>query len=134
MSNQYPDDPDAAGQPMFEARLHLMDRQMIDINRVPVAAVDDVEFDDPSTDGPLPRDEPAPELTALVTGLSLGTRIFGGRPPLHRLHRISWDDVYQVGVAIRLTVPGDRLDATWTERWVRDRIIARIPGGRHDPE
>src|SRR3954469_23885844 len=35
MINPYPDDPDAAGQPMFEARLHLMDRQMIDPAKVP---------------------------------------------------------------------------------------------------
>ena len=32
-----------------------------------------------------------------------------------------------------LDIPGDDLPVTWTERWVRDRIIRRIPGGRHDP-
>jgi hypothetical protein len=134
MTNQYPDDPDAARQPMYDARLHLMDRQMIDIDKVPVAAVDDIEFTEPSTDGVLPRDEPAPEIIALVTGLSLATRIFGGRPPQHRLHRIRWGDVNKIAVVIQLKARADHLDATWTERWVRDRIITKIPGGRHDPE
>jgi hypothetical protein len=107
---------------------------MLDVRGVPVSAVDDVELTDPSSDGVLPLDEPPPEVTNLVTGLSLGVRIFGGRPPTRRLHRIPWGDVYEIGVAIRLAVVGDTLEATWAERWVRDRVIARIPGGRHDPE
>ncbi len=63
----------------------------------------------------------------------LGTRIFGGRPPSSRLIRIPWKDVADVGVAIKLGVSGENLDAGWVERWIRDKIIARIPGGRHDP-
>jgi hypothetical protein len=129
----YPSDPDSR-RAMLDARLHLLDRQMLDVRTIPVSAVDDVELTDPSTDGPLPLDEPAPEVTNLVTGLSLGVRIFGGRPAHRRLHRIGWGDVYEVGVAVRLAVNGDTLDTTWAERWVRDRIIGKIPGGHHDPE
>ena len=76
----------------------------------------------------------APELIALLSGPVLGTRIFGGRPPASRLQRIAWSAVFEVGVVIRLAVKGDTLDATWAERWVRDHIIVRIPGGRHDPD
>ena len=72
-------------------------------------------------------------LTALLTGPVLGTRIFGGRPPSSRLIRIPWKDVADVGVVVRLGVSGEGLDADWVERWIRDKIIARIPGGRHDP-
>jgi hypothetical protein len=42
--------------------------------------------------------------------------------------------VFEVGVVVRLAVDGETLTVTWAERWVRDRIIARIPGGSHDPE
>jgi hypothetical protein len=38
-----------------------------------------------------------------------------------------------LGVVIKLAVGRDTLDLAWTERWVRDRIIGRIPGGRHIP-
>ena len=73
-------------------------------------------------------------ITALLTGPVLGTRIFGGRPPP------------RAGTACRggtwpTSVPpcasasaGDDLDATWLERWMRDHVIGRIPGGTHDPE
>jgi hypothetical protein len=72
-------------------------------------------------------------IDALLTGPVLGTRIFGGRPPSSRLIRIPWKDVADVGVVVRLGIKGEGLDADWVERWVRDKIIARIPGGRHDP-
>jgi len=48
--------------------------------------------------------------------------------------RIPWRLVSEVGTTVRLGVTGDSLDATWAERWVSEHIIARIPGGRHDPE
>ena len=70
---------------------------------------------------------------ALLTGPVLGTRIFGGRPPSSRLIRIPWKDVAGVGVVVTLGVRGEELDAGWVERWIRDMIISRIPGGRHDP-
>ena len=134
MTSRYPPDPEAATQPLLDARLHLMDRQMLDITKVPVNVVDDIEFSDPEQPGNLAADEPAPEVTAVLTGLSLATRIFGGRPPVSRLHRVSWGDVLELGVTVRLAVGQEFLDASWTERWVRDRLIGKIPGGRHDPQ
>jgi hypothetical protein len=73
-------------------------------------------------------------ITALLSGPALGTRIFGGRPPRSRLHRTPWALVSKVGVVISLAIRGETTDLTWTERWVRDHIIGRLPGGRHDPE
>ena len=132
MKLSYPPDPNE-DQPMYDARLHLLDRQVIDVHGVPLTAVDDLELTD--VDGPsLAPGTPAPEVTSIISGASLGTRIFGGRPPLDRMHRIEWSAVFDVGVVVRLAVDGETLTVTWAERWVRDRIIARIPGGSHDPE
>jgi len=130
----YPDDPYANDQAMYDARLHLLDRQVIDVHGVPVTAIDDIELTDVGVEESLPAGTPAPVVTAIVSGASLGTRIFGGRPPIDRLHVIDWGDVFEVGVVVRLAVGGETLSATWAERWVRDRVIGRIPGGRHAPE
>ena len=127
-----PKAPHAAGR-ILDAQLHLMDRQVLDHDGVPVTTVDDLEVSGPALDVEIARGTPAPVITALLTGSVLGTRIFGGRPPSSRLIRIPWKDVAEVGVVVRLGVKGEPLDASWVERWVRDKIIARIPGGRHDP-
>ncbi|MDQ0692082.1 hypothetical protein [Arthrobacter sp. W4I7] len=124
--------PPLAGR-LLDAQLHLLDRQVMDNDGVPVTTVDDLELSGPALDVELAPGTPAPVLTALLTGPVLGTRIFGGRPPSSRLIRIPWKDVAEVGVVVRLGVGGGNLDATWVERWIRDKIIARIPGGRHDP-
>ena len=122
-----------AGGRILDAQLHLMDRQVLDNDGVPVTTVDDLELNGPALDVEIAPGTPAPVLTALLTGSVLGTRIFGGRPPSSRLIRIPWKDVAEVGVVLRLGIKGEPLDASWVERWVRDKIIARIPGGRHDP-
>ncbi|MEW1805391.1 hypothetical protein [Pseudarthrobacter sp. NPDC080039] len=121
------------GRRILDAQLHLMDRQVLDHDGVPVTTVDDLEVSGPALDVEIAPGSPAPVITALLTGSVLGTRIFGGRPPSSRLIRIPWKDVAEVGVVVRLGVKGEPLDASWVERWVRDKIIARIPGGSHDP-
>lgn len=124
--------PRVAGR-ILDAQLHLLDRQVLDHDGVPVTTVDDLELSGPALDEEIPPGAPAPVLTALLTGPVLGTRIFGGRPPSSRLIRIPWKDVAAVDVVLKLGVSGEHLDAGWVERWIRDKIIARIPGGRHDP-
>lgn len=119
---------------VLDARLHLLDRQLLDVEDVPVTTLDDLHVsyadgDDDVTSG----DRPA-FVDQVLTGPVLVTRVFGGRPPASRLVRIPWSDVVDVGVAVRLGVRGEGLDATWVQRWLRDRVIGRIPGGRHDPE
>jgi hypothetical protein len=122
------------GSRFLDAQLHLLDRQVLDVAGIPVAVVDDLELSDVPAGGELPVDTPPPVITALLSGPVLGTRIFGGRPPKSRRHRTPWTAVSKVGVVISLAIPGETTDLTWTERWVRDHVIARIPGGRHDPE
>ena len=119
---------------LLDGRLHLLDRQVIDVHGVPITTVDDLELSDVPSGEELPPGTPPPVITALLSGPVLATRIFGGRPPSSRLCRTPWDAVFDVGVTITLAVGGETLDVTWTERWVRDQIIARIPGGRHDPD
>ncbi|GEL97578.1 hypothetical protein [Cellulomonas terrae] len=117
---------------VLDARLHLLDRQVLDVDGVPVCTVDDLEVH--GMDG---SDRPDGTQTAVVTsllsGAVLATRVFGGRPPSSSWHRIRWSHVADVGTTVALGVRGDTLDVTWTERWVRDRVIGRLPGGRHDP-
>lgn len=122
-----------AGQ-VLDAELHLLDRQILDRDDVPVVTVDDLELTDIPYDQPIDPGTPPPVITALVSGSALWTRMFGGRPPRSRLHRIPWSDVARVDIVVSLGVPGEQLDVTWVERWARDHIVARIPGGRHDPE
>ena len=117
---------------VLDARLHLLDRQVLDVDGVPVCTVDDLEVH--GTDGSdLPDGTQTAVVTSLLSGAVLATRVFGGRPPSSRWHRIRWTHVADVGTTVALGVRGDTLDVTWTERWVRDRVIGRLPGGRHDP-
>ena len=117
---------------VLDARLHLLDRQVLDVDGVPVCTVDDLEVH--GVDGSdLPDGSQAAVVTSLLSGAVLATRVFGGRPPSSRWHRIRWTHVADVGTTVALGVRGDTLDVTWTERWVRDRVIGRLPGGRHDP-
>lgn len=119
---------------VLDAQLHLLDRQILDADGVPVTAVDDLELDGHDPDQPIEPGAPAPWISALLTGPVLATRIFGGRVPASRLLRVPWSAVSKVGTVLSLGVRADSLDASWTERWVRDHIIGRIPGGRHDPQ
>jgi hypothetical protein len=125
--------PPPAGR-VLDAQLHLLDRQVLDRSGVPVTTVDDIEITGVELDTQIEADAPAPVISALLTGPVLATRIFGGRPPESRWERIRWSDVADVGIVLTLGVDADSLDLTWTERWLRDKVIARIPGGRHDPD
>ncbi|MFC5789293.1 hypothetical protein EDM22_05520 [Agromyces tardus] len=119
---------------VLDAQLHLLDRQVLDRDGVPVSTVDDVEVGGIRPGEPVDPAAPPPVITDLLVGTEIATRIFGGRPPASRRMPISWRLVSDVGTVVRLGVAGDSLDAGWVERWVSEHIIARIPGGRHDPE
>jgi hypothetical protein len=123
-------DPDGRG---IDAQLHLLDRQMLDRDDVPVSTVDDVELTGVEVGEPVDHST-APTVAALLVGAAVLPRIFGGRMPRSRWDRILWENVTRLGTTVELNVRADSLDATWLERWFRDVIIARIPGGRHAPE
>jgi hypothetical protein len=117
----------------FDAVLHILDRQVLDVDKLPVTAVDDLELSG-IPDGAIAEGTPAPVITNLLAGAVLVTRMFGGRPPASRLKRISWRHVAELGTVLRLNIHGEDLDVLWTERLVHRHIIGRIPGGRHDPQ
>lgn len=129
-------DPMQPAGRVLDARLHILDRQVLDRDGVPVTTVDDLDLDLHGIEvgATIEAGAPAPTVVAILTGPDLATRIFGGRPPPSRQIRIPWELVAEVGTTIRLGVSGDSLDATWVERWVGEHIIGRIPGGRHAPE
>ncbi|MFJ4267759.1 hypothetical protein ACIPY1_14470 [Paenarthrobacter nicotinovorans] len=118
---------------VLDAQLHLLDRQVLDVDGVPVTTVDDIELSGLEPGEAIPVGTSAPQISALLTGPILGTRIFGGRPPSSRLIRIPWNVVADVDTVLTMGVRADSMDASWVERWLRTHVIARIPGGRHEP-
>jgi sporulation protein YlmC with PRC-barrel domain len=112
----------------------LLDRQILDRDGEPVGKVDDVELD-ADADG-------VPYVSALLVGQrALGDRIGGwlGRwiaglarrlspsvdePPA----RIPFNLVAEVGSAVTLKVPRERLPDPPLEAGLREHVIGRIPG------
>jgi sporulation protein YlmC with PRC-barrel domain len=109
----------------------ILDQQLVDRTGLAVGKVDGIMME--LRDGTLPR------LTAVLTGGHLFawrlhpqlqgwarwlTRRWGpGRPePL----RIPWSKVMKIGVDVKVDI--EAADAMPWERWVRERIIGRIPG------
>lgn len=129
---ELPAPPPVAGR-VLDAGLDLLDRQILDPDAVPVSTVDDLELTTPDDPAHLDPARPA-VISALLTGPILLTRVFDGRLPDSRFIRIPWRVVSDTGVVVSVAVHADSLDASWTERWMRDHVIARIPGGRHDPQ
>jgi sporulation protein YlmC with PRC-barrel domain len=111
----------------------LLDRQIVDRYGLDVGKVDDVEFG--------MDDDGMPYLAALLVGpQALGPRIGGwlGRvvaSAARRMRmdpggplRIPYDVVGSVGPAVELTVSRDLLVEPELEHWLREHLIARIPG------
>lgn len=117
---------------ILDARLHLLDRQVLDVDGEPVTTVDDLEIVGPGGAEVAPGG-PA-RLGAVLTGPVLVRRLLGGEPPRSRWGRIEWRHVDSVGTTLQLSISGEELDIGWVERWVRHHVIQRIPGGSHDPE
>lgn len=117
--------PRPAGR-VIDARLHLLDRQVLDPDGVPVAVVADLELRTTES-GDVVVDQ-------LLFGSVFLARLIGGSPPRSRMLGVPWRVVTALDDAVRVGVRADSLDVTWVERWVRDHVIGRIPGARHDPE
>ena len=131
MTASLPQPPRIPGR-ILDARLHLLDRQVLDADGEPVTTVDDLELGNLQFGERRPGDRPA--ISALISGPILTTRLLGGRTPRGRLHRIGWDLVAEIGTVLTLGIPGDGLEVTWFERWLGAHVIGRIPGGNHAPD
>jgi sporulation protein YlmC with PRC-barrel domain len=124
----------------FDLRLRLLDRQVIDPEGGMVCKVDDVEF--------RRADDGSYYVSALLSGpMALGPRLPGllgtwvvavarrlsleGNP---RPRRIPFSRVVDIGSAVTVDRSRDRLDIAPLEDWVREHVISRIPGNRHEGE
>jgi hypothetical protein len=129
--NEFPDAPRPTGR-LLDARLHLLDRQLLDNAGEPVGIVDDLDVDlgGVAVGAYIARGTPAPQIGGILTGQVLATRIFGGQPPRAKLQLLPWKIVAMVGTVVQLHRTDEPFDGLWLERWLRDHIIGRIPGGR----
>lgn len=112
----------------------LLDRQILDRDGAPVGKVDDVEL--------ALGEDGTPYVAALLVGQqALGDRMGGwlGRwladvarrlaPDRERGPiRIPYDLVAELNSAVNLTVSRDLLPDPPLEVWLRDHLVARIPG------
>jgi hypothetical protein len=130
-----------SGPRTLDAALHLLDRQLVDRDERLVGNVDDLELE-------VPDDGGLPVIVAIVSGPGALADRIGGRlgrswAELHR--RISpggpavdpdlvpFSAVTKVASAVHLDAQAEDLEANASERWVRDHIIAKIPGADHAP-
>jgi hypothetical protein len=126
----------------IDAGLQLLDRQILDSEGWTAGNVDDLEFTFPEeAAGP-------PILTAILAGPGGLARRIGGRlgawiESVHtRLHpsehpgpaRIPFGVVKRFDDHVEVAVPKSDLEIDRFERWVRERIISKIPGADRSPE
>lgn len=131
-SYDFPDAPHRGR--LLDARLQLLDRQLVDDDGDPVGIVDDLEFDGVTVGADIDSGASPPIVSAILTGDVLITRIFGGRPPVSRMQSIAWRAVAEIGAVVKVDIDDTDLDPPWIERWLRERLIVHIPGGRHAAE
>lgn len=112
---------------VLDAHLHILDRQVLDNDEVPVGHVDDIELEDPESAHDLNPESP-PAVTNLILNSGFWQRVFGGRPPLSEQHRVPWSAVREIGTAIELGEPESSFNVTWSEHWVRRGHCSPAPG------
>ena len=78
--------PPPAGQ-VLDAHLHVLDRQVLDRDDVPVTTADDLEFDGIEVGARIEPGSPRPTVSAILTGPQLVMRLFGGHAPAARGRR-----------------------------------------------
>lgn len=124
----------------MDAQLHLLDRQIIDVDGRMVAKVDDVELQR--------RPDGSYAVTALLVGPgALGPRLGGvlghsvtavwsrlAHKTRTRPGRIDISLVADIGSALTLSVRRDSLDVAGFETWVRAKVVEKLPGAFHEPE
>jgi hypothetical protein len=132
---------------IVDASHHLLDRQMLDRDGTMCGKVDDLELTVPD-EAPETGHLPVPYITAVLSGPAALAGRTGGilsrwlLAVQRRLHpaedpepaRLPFQDVAEVGVAVRLGVSRDNVEANRLEWWARDNVIAKIPGSSHAAE
>jgi hypothetical protein len=131
----------SAGRQIW-AGLHVLDRQLIAHEGRLAGCVDDLELTASDDGNDL-------YVTAILSGpgalaYRLGRRRFGswlrrvhglvGSPDRDDPTRIPFNVVADIGSHITLGLDVEEAGVASTERWIRDHVIDRIPGSRHEPE
>src|SRR6266511_2011098 len=115
---------------VLDLHLHLLDRQVIDVDGRMVCKVDDLELE-LDTAG-------RPYVTAILVGpRALGPRLGGrlaGADRQQQPPRIDFAQVTDIGSAVKLARRADEVDVGPLERWVDEHVIGRIPGSTHEGE
>jgi hypothetical protein len=125
------------GRVLF-ADLHLLDRQLVDRDERLCGKIDDLELTETSDGGLF--------VSAIVTGpgalwrrlhrRTLGDWVRSLVPILGPgdgdAGRIPFGRVIDVGDHVSLAVDRSELATDFGERWVREHVISKIPGSRHD--
>jgi sporulation protein YlmC with PRC-barrel domain len=112
----------------MELGREVLDQQVIDARGIHMGKVDGVILS--------LGDGPARVSALVIGGTTLLWRIHAGlarwverrRGGQGHVDRIPWDQVMKIGVDIKVNFEAERSPALHWERWVRDRIIGRIPG------
>jgi hypothetical protein len=128
--------PGPSGGRVIDAGLELLDRQLVDVDGRMAGNVDDLHLVWPESGaGP-------PIVDAILAGPGALSRRIGGRIGtwIGNIHRrlqdcdvegppaVSFGIVRSIESDIKLTVRRDQLGTQRFEHWVRDTIVARIPG------
>lgn len=116
---------------IIDARLQLLDHQILDSRGDAVGTVDDIELDGVPRHVDIAPGTKAPTVASLVSGHLVVTRVFGGRPPKSRMQYITLTLVRHIGTVVELRPTDREFDSLWAEHWLRRQIISRIPGGQH---
>ena len=74
----------------LDAQLHLLDRQVLDVDGVPIAVVDDLELSEVPFGQEIPIGTPPPVITALLSGAAIATRLSWRTPTrvTHATHAV----------------------------------------------
>jgi hypothetical protein len=113
------------------AVLHLLDRQLVDRDGDLAGNVDDLELE--------VRGEHL-YVTGICTGPGTLARRMGSRRLSAWLERVQgttpvpFTRVADLDNHVRLSVARDEISSFATERWVRDHVIAHVPGSGHAAE
>jgi sporulation protein YlmC with PRC-barrel domain len=119
---------------LLDARLHLLDRQILDAQGGPIGIVDDLDVTGVVVGEAIARGTPPPRISGVLTGQVLATRIFGGTTPRAKLQPLPWRLVEKIGTVVQLRDTDQVIEGLWLEHWLRDHLIARIPWGQRATE
>lgn len=124
----------------LDAGLQLLDRQVVDSKGTPLGKVDDLLFAGGDDEGP-------PVLAAVLIGQQAFAARLGGRAGRWWAHLAEWFSgrrgpievqvaaIDDIGTVVRLASPAEAFPSlTAPERWLRHRLVSRLPEGMRESD